>query len=49
MWDKNVSVLNAKEVEDATKILNATQATSHRHCQPAVQDGLAGRSALIAE
>ena len=38
MWNKNVTELDAKQVEDARKTSRCTQTASDRYCQPAFQD-----------
>ncbi len=49
MWNKNVTELNAKEVEDAQEDSRRTQTARDRYREPAFQDRLAGRSAIVAE
>ena len=49
MWNKNVTELDAKQIEDARKILDGTQTASHGYCKSAVQDRLARSSAVVAE
>ena len=49
MWNKNVTELEPRQMDDARKILAEAQAASHGYREPAVQDGLARSAAIVSE
>ncbi len=46
MWGKNITELDAKQIDDARADPPKVQAPRYRHCQPALQDRLARRAPL---